>query len=403
MQKEIRAMAARNDVADLLKFWQAGGAAHALAETISIQQIAAPTFDEKARADYVQARFHALQLSDISRDEMHNVYGRLPGLKSGPAVLVSAHLDTVFPHGTDLSVETDETAGQVKGAGIGDNAMGLGAMINLADALIRLQIRPTVDVWFVATVGEEGLGDLRGIKRTCDHLNGRIGQAIILEGIGLGRIYHAGMGVRRLRIAVQGPGGHSWLHAGRPSAIHHLMRIGAAIVEGVTPPKRPRSSLNIGLLSGGTSINTIAPLASCSVDLRSIDSAALLRMEAEVTDVLMRYDSEQELSVTSEVVGDRPSAVLSAEHPLVRAAVAVLRHMNAGPGSREIGSTDANVPLARRIPSVCIGITTGGGAHSAEEYIDTPPIATGMRQLSLLTMLATEHAQQWSRWDAGEG
>jgi acetylornithine deacetylase/succinyl-diaminopimelate desuccinylase-like protein len=273
-------------------------------------------------------------------------------------------------------------------------------MVQLAEQITQRGMTPATDIWWVATVGEEGLGDLRGIRHACDHLGDRLGLAVILEGIGLGRIYHAGMGVRRFKVTVKGPGGHSWLHADRPSAIHHLMRLGAAIVEQVQPPKRPRSSLNIGLITGGTSINTLAPEAAFSIDLRSVDAQALMNMESAVKSLIGRFDGVPDLRIDTEVVGDRPSASLPASHPLVRAAEAVLRYVNAGPGTREIGSTDANIPLARGIPSVCIGITTGGGAHTVEEFIDTGPVATGMCQLTLLALLAARNVVEWSQWEA---
>jgi tripeptide aminopeptidase len=400
MQKEIRSLTSRSDVSTLLTYWKSVGAARMLAETLSVQRIPAPTFEERTRAQYVHTRFVEIGLADVAIDDLGNVFGRLPGEGRHPGVMVSAHLDTVFPAATDLTLNTDQSAGRVVGPGVGDNCTGLGAMIQLAEAMAQRRLVLPVDIWWVATVGEEGLGDLRGMRRACATLAGKFGLAIILEGIGLGRIYHAGMGVRRLKITVRGPGGHSWLHAGRPSAIHQLLRMGASITDHVRPPKRPRSSLNIGLISGGTSINTIAPEATCTVDLRSIENDALTRMEADVRDQVLAFDNIAELSISTEVVGDRPSASLPGEHPLVRAAHAVLRHLNVGPGSREIGSTDANIPLALGIPAVCIGITTGGGAHTTDEYIDIPPLGTGMNQLTLLTLLAAHNSPAWSRWNA---
>jgi acetylornithine deacetylase/succinyl-diaminopimelate desuccinylase-like protein len=154
------------------------------------------------------------------------------------------------------------------------------------------------------------------------------------------------------------------------------------------------------LISGGTSINTLAPIAECFIDLRSVDGDALTRMEAEVRDHVLHSDDQPDLSASVEVVGDRPSASLPLEHPLVRAAQGILRYINTGPGSREIGSTDANIPLSRGIPAICIGITTGGGAHTAEEFIDIPPLGTGMKQLTLLSLLGAKHTVDWGRWAA---
>jgi acetylornithine deacetylase/succinyl-diaminopimelate desuccinylase-like protein len=241
------------------------------------------------------------------------------------------------------------------------------------------------------------------MRRVCGRLGGTIGVGLVLEGIGLGRVYHAGLGVRRLRVSVSGPGGHSWLHAERPSAAHHLLRIGAALVERIRPPEQPRATFNIGVIEGGTSINTRAAEASLWIDLRAVDAATLGRLEAQAQAVIGEFEDEAELSVTTEVVGDRPSGALPVGHPLVRAAQAALQVAGYSASPPEVGSTDANALLAAAIPAVCIGITTGGNAHTLDEYIDTGPLATGMRQLTLLALLAAEHAEEWQRWRASDG
>ncbi len=393
-------MTTRPEIAALLTQW-AKAQAEVLADALTIQRIPAPTFSEGQRAAWVGARFDAIGLHEVQRDEVGNVYGHMPGSDaSSPALMVSAHLDTVFSLGTDLAVRHDPTAGTLAGPGIGDNSLGVAAMLRLAEALVDQPARPPAAIWWVATVGEEGLGDLRGMRRACDVLAGQVGLVLVLEGIGLGRIFHAGMGVRRLKVTVRGPGGHSWLHAGRPSAIHHLLRIGAALVDDVTPARRPRSALNIGLIEGGTSINTLAAEASLSIDLRSVDGAALDRLERSVRAVVERVQPPQGLTVTIEVVGDRPSAALPANHPLVQAAQHALRAADAGSITREVGSTDANIPLSRGIPAICVGITTGGEAHTVNEYIHIDPVVAGMRQITLLTLLAAEHAREWSVWSA---
>lgn len=400
MQKQIRALAADQEVANLLAAWSTTHT-RVLDSAIAIQSIPAPTFEESTRADFVEAQFQRMELLDISRDELGNVYGRLPGRdRRRPAVMISAHLDTVFPASTPLRIRIDGDAKQVYGPGIGDNSLGLAAMLGLAEGLLHHQVTPHADLWCVATVGEEGLGDLRGMREVCSRLAGRLGLAVILEGIGLGRIFYAGLGVRRLKVTVKGPGGHSWLHAGRPSAIHHLLRVGAALVEHVSPPRRPRSTLNIGIIEGGTSINTLASGASMSIDLRSTDSQALVRLEQEVRERIIELPHHEDIEVTVDVVGDRPSAALAQDHPLVRAAQGILRYLNVGPGSREIGSTDANIPLSRNMPAVCVGITTGGDAHTVGEFIDMLPVPTGMQQITLLSLLAAEYSELWSSWDA---
>lgn len=370
-----------------------------LRETLAIQAIPAPTFEEQRRAAYVERRMQESGLSDVGQDEVGNVYGRTPGAqRASPALLVSAHLDTVFPAATDLSLRRANGEGMVSGPGVGDNSLGIAAMLSLAASFTTLDQRDS-DIWWVGTVGEEGLGDLRGIRQACRQLDGRIGIALIIEGMGLGRIYHAGLGVRRLQIAVRGPGGHSWLHATRPSAIHHLMQIGAALVEGVHLSEQPRTSFNIGLVSGGTSVNTRAAHARMSLDLRADDASALRGLEARVRQLVADCRAEPDLNVEIAVIGDRPSATLSVNHPLVRSAQAVLEYLDFSPIQIEIGSTDANIPLALGIPAICVGITSGGDAHSTDEFIQTEPIPTGMRQITLLALLASAHTDTWSDWN----
>jgi tripeptide aminopeptidase len=399
MLELIQALAARPAENALLTAWptlQAG----VLAEALTIQAIPAPTVNEHARARYVEARFKEIGLEDVALDDVGNVYGRTEGSGSGgPALMISAHLDTVFPADTDLGTHRDAEGGHIYGPGLGDNSLGLAAMLAMAGQLAGRGIIPAADIWWVATVGEEGLGDLRGMRRAFERLGSRTGAALILEGIGLGRIYHAGLGVRRLRVTARGPGGHSWLNADRPSAIHHLLKLGAALVDEITPSEKPRSAFNIGLIGGGTSINTRAPEASLSMDLRSEEAAALAALESQVAAIVGRFAGADGLEVQTEVIGDRPSATLPVEHPLVRAAQAILHHLEHKPIHTEIGSTDANIPLASGVPAVCIGVTTGGNAHTAREFIDTGPLATGMCQLTLLALLAVERIEAWSRWD----
>ena len=396
MYRLLHALTARSSVADLLLAWE-DLREDLLEETLTIQAIPAPTFAEQERAAYVERRFQALGLADVVQDDLGNVYGRTPGDNpSAPALLISAHLDTVFPAETDLTARREET--RIYGPGVGDNSLGLAAMIALAEQISRRRLVPPVDIRWVATVREEGLGNLDGMRRACDRLGGQIGLAIVLEGMGLGRVYHAGLGVRRLRVVVKGPGGHSWLHNGRPSAIHHLLRMGAALVEEIQPPSEPRSTFNIGLISGGVSINTRAPEASLSVDLRSVDGEALAGLEESVRSVIRRYATPS-LEISTEVIGDRPSAALPVNHPLVQAAIAALDYAGFHAPLLEIGSTDANILLANGIPTVCIGITTGGDAHTIREHIETTHLAAGMRQLTLLALLAAEHIEAWSDRD----
>lgn len=392
----LKTLLLNEQVEALLHRWERRSRA-VIEEAVTIQQIPAPTFDEHERSDYTARRFERMGLTDVHVDGLGNVTAWTPnaqGSCAGQAVMVSAHLDTVFPMETPLTERRTHT--RIYGPGIGDNSLGLAALLNLAQQL-KPDLLPHPVVW-VATVGEEGLGDLRGMRKAVEDLGERIGAAIILEGIGLGKVYNAGLGVRRLKISVEGPGGHSWLHPERPSAVHQVLRVGAAILEGVPLSKRPRTTLNIGLVEGGTSINTRAARASIAIDMRATTPQALTSLEERVRDVLEANRAPRGMKMTVEVVGDRPSAHLSDDHPLVQAAQATLEHVGYRPSTPEVGSTDANIPLAAGIPSVCIGITVGGDAHTTNEYILTEPVAAGMRQLSLLTLLAAHHLEELGIW-----
>jgi tripeptide aminopeptidase len=370
-----------------------------LAEATRIQAIPAPTFHEQDRARYVFQRFAEIGLNEVRQDELSSVYASTPGADtSAPRLLVSAHLDTVFGQDTDLTIRRDTQEKRIYGPGIGDNSLGLAAMIWLAGQIQERGIVPQSSIQWVATVCEEGLGNLDGMRNATRELGDQIGMAVILEGIGLGKVYHAGLGVRRIRITANGPGGHSWLHADRPSAIHHLIRIGAALLNQVKTTSSPQSTLNIGLISGGISINTRAPEASMALDLRSEDADTLKRMERSVYRIADKMSRNTEIAVSCELIGSRPSASLPVDHPLVQASRAVLRHTGTPPSKPGIGSTDANILLANEIPSVCIGLTTGGDAHSTGEFIETGPLAKGLKQLMLLVLLAAHHTGEWHTW-----
>ncbi|MBN1311026.1 MAG: M20/M25/M40 family metallo-hydrolase [Anaerolineae bacterium] len=394
----IRKQATQPKVAGLLAEWPAltGDVTN---EALTIQAIPAPTFKEQARAEAIRSRFDSLGLQDVHQDEAGNVIGRTPGTNPLlPALMISAHLDTVFPLDTNLTTYHDTAARRIIGPGLGDNSMGLAAMFTLAKQITSRSIVPACDIWWTATVGEEGLGDLRGMRCLCQSLAEKLGLVIVIEGLGLGHIYHAGLGVRRLSIEIAGPGGHSWLHHDRPSAIHHLLKLGTELLDRLSRLTHSGATFNIGLISGGTSINTRAPQASLAIDLRATNDQILAHMENSVMDVVDAIPRPAELEIDTEVIGNRPSATLSPTHPLVQAAQGVIEYIDWGPSAIDVGSTDANIPLAMGIPSVCIGITTGGNAHSIKEYIDTAPIASGMQQLTLLALLASEHTKDWQDW-----
>ena len=365
---------------------------------IQVQQIPAPTGAEGARAAWVQDVFQTLGLQNVSQDELFNVYARVPGRDStAPALMISAHTDTVFPPETDLTVRADEQTGRIYGPGLGDNSTGVASLIALAQQLVTLE--PPVDIWLVANSGEEGLGDLRGMRGAVNRLQDRIGACIVIEGMGLGRIVHRGLGSRRYRITVHAPGGHSWSDFGTASAIHVLVQIANEITR-LRPPSHPRTTFNIGRIQGGRSINTIAQQASLELDLRSEDAGALAQIDRQVQQIVSRYQSARwrqwGVHIETEVIGDRPSGEISRDHPLVVAAQQAL--VGAGLTGRfdlRISSTDANIPLSRGIPAVCVGVTRGGNAHRLEEWIDPTYLPQGLQHLMLLTWCT-------AMWLAGE-
>lgn len=344
---------------------------------VEIQQIPAPTFHEASRAVFLRERFLSEGLQDVEIDEIGNVYARLPGGASKPPIVVSAHTDTVFSESTSLSV--DRTAERVTGPGIGDNSLGVAALFGLLWQLRDQSISLPGDLWFVANVGEEGLGDLRGMRAVVDRFANHPLAYIILEGMALGQIYHRGLGVRRYRVQVRTAGGHSWVNYGSPSAVHELARLADSLLS-LQLPSEPRSSLNIGVIAGGLSVNTIAAQAHMELDLRSEDYYTLLGIVGKV-ESLMRKFNRPGVSVSLKVIGDRPVGRIPADHPLVKLAYRSLIEQGLEP-CLNIGSTDANIPLSKGFPAICLGITRGNGAHTEREYIQIHPLSKGLRQVS---------------------
>lgn len=350
---------------------------------IAIQQIPAPTFAESKRAAFVCECFNEAGLADVAIDATGNVYGRLPGRGRAQPVVVSAHTDTVFPAKTNLTVHRE--ADKIHGPGIGDNSLGVAGLFGLVWALAtKRPSRPEVkselpgDLWLVANVCEEGLGDLRGMRAVVDRFEDSPRAYIILEGMALGQIYHRGLGVQRYRITIRTSGGHSWVDYGRPSAIHEL----GGLVTRLTAlplPTRPRTSLNVGIIQGGTSINTIAAEASLELDLRSEGGRALGDLTGWV-ESLVRATNRSNIAASCEVIGRRPAGKISTRHPLVQLAWDCLEAQDIRP-NLGVGSTDANIPLSRGLPAVCVGLTHGSGAHTVQEFIHTEPVSKGLAQV----------------------
>jgi len=346
----------------------------------AICQIPAPPFGEAARSRYVADRFRQAGFQQVTIDEAGNVVvpytagaGSAPGRD---ALVVSAHLDTVFPARTDVRVRRRQD--RLMAPGIGDNSASVAALLFLAEGLRRLDWQPPHDLIFLANVGEEGLGDLRGMKhyfRRGTPARRHTRAVLVLDGP-LGMVSHRGVGSRRLEAVFLGPGGHSWGDFGRPSAVHALGRAVAAIdALAAHLPARPRTTLNVGLVSGGTSVNAIAERATMVVDLRSEDLAALRDLETRVRGAI-RMALEPRLDVEINVVGDRPAGAIPEDHPLVRLAVAA--GQAAGIEVRCVASsTDANLPLSLGIPAVAVGTKRGGGAHTLGEYVEVDSLVPG--------------------------
>jgi acetylornithine deacetylase/succinyl-diaminopimelate desuccinylase-like protein len=343
---------------------------------IQIQQIPSPTFSEKKRTSFVRDHYEKENLSDVAVDAIGNVYGRLPGEGGERPLVVTAHTDTVFPKGTDLAIKRDSE--NIHGPGIGDNSLGVAGLFGL---LWHLRERGTTlagDLWLVANVCEEGLGDLKGMRAVVDRFGSEPLAYLVVEGMALGQVYHRGLGVQRYRITVRTEGGHSWVDYGAPSAIHELAEMVTKLTA-LEIPSEPRTSLNVGVISGGTSVNTIAAEASLELDLRSVDPESLTHLAEEVEN-LVSDSSHPDMVFQAEIIGQRPAGEISSKHPLVRLARKVLKDQGVQ-SKLNIGSTDANIPLSRGLPCVCIGLTNGSGAHTVKEYIHTPPLEKGISQL----------------------
>jgi acetylornithine deacetylase/succinyl-diaminopimelate desuccinylase-like protein len=347
-----------------------------------IQGIPAPTFNERPRAAYFQERFLALGLEEVQRDEAGNVLGRLAGGEARPLV-VSAHMDTVHPLGTALGLRI--LPDRIIGPGIGDNALGLSSLLGLVQWLKDNQIQLPGSLWVVANVAEEGLGDLRGMRALVDRFQDQALAYLVVEGMGLGTILNRGLGVERYRISVETPGGHSWVNYGQPSAIHELCGLVTGLTT-ITLPQNPCTTMNVGVIQGGTSINTIAPHAWMELDLRSEGKDTLSFLVQEVQRRI-RATERKDVQVRMERIGQRLAGELSEKHPLVILAKSTLAEL--GLEARlDIASTDANLPLNRGYPAICVGITNGSNAHAMDEYILTAPVANGIKQLVMIVTRA---------------
>ncbi len=358
-----------------------------LALAAEITAIPAPTNQEQQRSEHVRHLMPELGFNNVSVDELGDVVGTVPGKISARQVLIAAHLDTVFPMSTPIAVEIGEE--RSTGPGIGDNGLGIATALMLPSLLRAAGVATETDILVTGNVGEEGLGDLRGLKAVMDsHSN--VGAVIALEGHNLGRVTHVAVGSCRYRVTVHGPGGHSWGDHGNPSAIDAAARIISELSK-LELSSHPKTTLNVGTIEGGISVNTIAPKVTFLLDLRSVEQESLARLTSRVLDCLNA--DRGAIRVEYERIGERPAGVVPAESRIIRLASSILESIGIQPVG-DASSTDANIPISRGIPSVCIGLTTGGNVHREDEFIENAPLANGLYQFLALTVAVSGFLSQ---------
>ena len=366
-----------------------------VAEQIALCQIPAPPFGEAARAAAYRDRFIALGLSDVRIDAVGNVLGVRPGRQLHPHLVLSAHLDTVFPVETDVTVTRDGAV--LKGPGIGDDCRGLAVLLGVIQALDIADVTTIGTITFVGTVGEEGLGDLRGVKHLFGvELADQVDRFVSVDGAGLG-ITNGAVGSLRYRVTFSGPGGHSFGAFGMASPVHAVGRF-ISTVSDFDVPSVPKTTFTVGRVGGGTSVNAIAASAWAEVDMRSSNATALAAVEEMLLSAVdsalatenARWGRGGQLSVEVIKIGERPAGVTNPQAAIVRAAQSVSAAL--GVRSRlSSGSTDANFPISLGIPAITIdGGGSGFGAHSEHETFDMTDAARGTERVTLLAVALTE-------------
>ncbi|MGD0435944.1 MAG: M20/M25/M40 family metallo-hydrolase [Bryobacteraceae bacterium] len=360
-------------------------------QEIRICEIPAPPFHETERGREIERLFQGLGLKDVRIDKAGNVIGVRPGAAPHPNLVFSAHLDTVFPEGTDVHVTRDGSV--LKGPGIGDDCRGLAVMLATIQALNEGRVETPGTITFVADVGEEGLGDLRGVKNLFyESLKGGVDKFISVDGTGLD-ITNVGVGSMRYRVTFKGPGGHSYGAFGMANPIHAMGRAIAKISD-FQVPAIPKTTFNVGRVGGGTSVNAIPFEAWMEVDMRSADVASLSTLDkkfnaavrAAVDEENRRWNDRGKISASPELVGVRPAGNTPSDSPIVKTALAVSHALGIEEALHE-GSTDSNVPMNMNIPAITIsGGGKGTGAHALGETFDTAGSWQGTQRAVLLAI-----------------
>jgi tripeptide aminopeptidase len=359
-------------------------------EQFRLTEIPAPPFMEQKRAAYFLQQMQMRGLENATIDDEGNAIGIRPGIGDGPTLLIAAHLDTVFPPGVDTSVEFRD--GRFYAPGIGDDTRGLAVLLSLIDVLNASGIQTEGDILFAGNVGEEGRGDLRGIKAIFrDHPE--IDGFVSIDGVRLRRITTGGTGSRRFEFNFTGPGGHSFGAFGMASAIHAMGRAITKIAEFETPAF-PKTTFTVGTVEGGTSVNSIAANAAFALDLRSNDREQLAQLEARAKAAALEAVAEEnarwnngEISVEFNLIGDRPVGRTATASPIVQVAALAFDRLGINLQELSISSTDSNVPMALGIPAITIaGGGDGGGAHSPDEWFSPTNSQVGPQTALLITL-----------------
>jgi tripeptide aminopeptidase len=367
---------------------------------LQLAKIPAPPFGEQARTEWLLEHFLEIGLADVQSDEVGNVFGIHPG-RAGKFVTVSAHIDTVFPAGTPLNVR--QQGNRLYGPGVSDNGAGVAALLAIAAVLREARIKHELPLLFIANVGEEGEGDLRGMRHIFSDQRwlSSIAYNVVLDGAGNDTIVAEALGSRRFEVIVRGPGGHSWSDFGAPNPIVVLARAIEAFAQ-VPVPTSPKTTFNIGVIRGGTSVNSIPESASMRVDIRSTSTAEIERLERGLRVALDQAIEDESRatdarhpahrrhsSISSEVVtiGDRPGGELASGSRILQVIRAVDAHLG-NVAQIQRASTDANIPLSLGREAIAIGGGgSGGGAHTLQEWFDATGRDLGLKRI-LLTLLA---------------
>jgi acetylornithine deacetylase/succinyl-diaminopimelate desuccinylase-like protein len=363
-------------------------------EHVKICSIPAPPFGEAERAEYLREKFRAAGLDEAYTDEEGNCVALRRGASVSPLLVVSAHLDTVFPAGTDFTVRREQ--GKLLAPGIADDGCGLAALLALVGALQACAIETEGSLLFVGTVGEEGEGDLRGARHlfTEGEWAGKLDAFISFDGPGIERITHAALGSRRYRLRLSGTGGHSWGDFGAANPVHAMGRA-IARLSSYPAPVEPRTTFNVGRIEGGASVNVIPREATMDVDLRSASADELRRLDAFFRRAVReaaddenagRRAGDPPLELDLKLIGERPSGETPPDAPIVRLAEEATRAL--GYRSRlDRSSTDSNIPISLGIPAITLGAGgASGNSHTLNEWFDTRSRDIGLKRALLVIL-----------------